>query len=256
MSESAKVRRFGWKPSLPDVRNHKYGITCSVSLTLPPAIDLRSQCPPVYDQIDIGSCTANALAGLFQFVRTKEKKPNWTPSRLFIYYNERVIENTVNDDAGAALADGMKVLKNIGAPHESLWWYNTLKFAAKPSNSVYAEAARHKCSRYLQLNNNNIQELKSCVASGYPFVFGFTAYESLESDQVARSGILAMPQPNEKAIGGHAVMCVGYDDNTLSFVCRNSWGPRWGQAGYFTIPYSYVTNTNLCQDFWTLQIAN
>ena len=66
-----------------------------------PNVDLRSACPPVYDQGQLGSCTANGIAAAIGFDQMKQGVGDvFTPSRLFIYYNERVMEGTVQSDAG------------------------------------------------------------------------------------------------------------------------------------------------------------
>jgi C1A family cysteine protease len=95
--------------------------------------------------------------------------------------------------------------------------------------------------------------MKGCLASGYPFVFGFTVYSSFEGAKVAQSGIVPMPGSAEKPIGGHAVLAVGYDDDTREFLVRNSWGPGWGIKGYFKMPYAYLTAPKLATDFWTIR---
>jgi C1A family cysteine protease len=97
--------------------------------------------------------------------------------------------------------------------------------------------------------------MKSCLADGFPFVFGFTVYESFESDEVAETGKLNMPDPSEMEVGGHAVLAVGYNDASKRFWVRNSWGKGWGKAGYFTMPYDYLLNENLSDDFWTTRIV-
>ncbi len=247
------VRKMGWKPSLPDLRDHKYSAYLPVrSLAmLPPKVDLRPHCPPVYDQGELGSCTANALAGLAQFLLIRAGKPSFVPSRLFVYYNERVLEDSVSEDSGASLTDGIKVLNKIGAPHESLWWYNVKKFAVKPGKAVYADAAKHLLGEYLSVDNTRIEEIKTVLSAGYPVVFGFTVYDSFMSDATAKTGVVRMPGKKEKIQGGHAVALVGYDDSDHTFLVRNSWGIGWGDGGYCHMPYAYVTDRDLSDDFWT-----
>ena len=181
-------------------------------------------------------------------------KPDFNPSRLFIYYNERVIEHTVSTDSGAMIRDGIKSVAKSGVcPEIPDWPYDIAKFAQKPPSQAYQNAKAHKAASYSRLLSSTPQ-LKGCLASGYPFVFGFSVYESFESETVARSGIVPMPQPSEKQLGGHAVLAVGYDDRQQRFIVRNSWGPHWGMKGYFTIPYAYLTDNNLADDFWTVRI--
>ncbi len=249
-----KIQRFGWIPDLPDHRDHLYAAPLVNLGVLPPQVDLRPACPPVYDQGQLGSCTANAIAGAIQFDRMKEHKPNFVPSRLFIYYNERVIEGTVNTDSGAMIRDGIKSVAKQGDVPETEWPYDIAKFAEKPPQKVYNDAKKYKVIQYQRVSRNFIQ-MKGCLASGYPFVFGFSVYESFESQQVAQTGQVNMPGPNEQEIGGHAVLAVGYDDAQQRFIVRNSWGTDWGMAGYFTMPYTYLTDPNLSDDFCTIRLV-
>ena len=124
----------------------------------------------------------------------------------------------------------------------------------KPTAACFKEALQYKIKTYQRLDNTNLSILKGCLASGYPFVFGFTVYESFESQQVATSGIVPMPASAEKVVGGHAVDCVGYDDSKQLFIVRNSWGTGWGLKGYCMMPYTYLTSSNLADDFWTIQM--
>ena len=178
----------------------------------------------------------------------------FVPSRLFIYYNERSIEGTVASDSGAQIRDGIKSVSAQGACHEALWPYDTSKFTKKPPKTCYTDGAKNKAVSYQRVVRDPAQ-MKGCLASGYPFVFGFTVYESFESQAMAKSGHATMPASGEKELGGHAVMAVGYDDASQWFVVRNSWGTTWGMGGYFTLPYSYLTQRGLSSDFWTIRLV-
>ena len=247
------VRGYGWTPDLPDQRDRIYSAPQRVLGALPPSVDLRSACPPVVDQGELGSCTANAIAGALQFDQMKQKLDDvFPPSRLFIYYNERVIEHTVNEDAGAMIRDGIKSVAKDGAPHETLWPYIIAKFTTKPSAAAYKDALKHRAVLYQRLTQT-LDQLKGCLAAGYPFVFGFSVYESFETQAVAKTGKVPMPKSKEKQLGGHAVLAVGYDDASKRFIVRNSWGTGWGLQGYFTMPYDYLTDGNLADDFWTIK---
>ncbi len=252
-----EIKYYGWAPDLPDARDQIYAAPMVVHL--PPKVDLRPQCPAVYDQGQLGSCTGNSIAGAIHFDRMKQgfAAPTSVPSRLFIYYNERVIERTVNQDAGAQIRDGVKSVNKLGVCFEGKtadqWPYNAVKFATEPPPPCYKTALAHKVVTYKRLTQT-LPQLKGCLASGYPFVFGFTCYESFESAAVAKSGVLNLPAASEKVVGGHAVLCVGYDDGSERFIIRNSWGGSWGMKGYFTIPYAYLTNNNLSDDFWTIRM--
>jgi|SRR3954463_2014077 len=251
--ETRKVQKYGYIPDLPDRRDH-YFTSAIEEKALPPKVDLTAQCPPVYDQGNLGSCTANAIAGAVQFDLKKQAEADYfIPSRLFIYYNERVIEHSVSEDAGAMIRDGIKTVNKQGAPHETLWPYKIAKFATKPSAKSYTDALLHQSLKYQRVNQS-LSQMKSVLAGGYPFVVGFTVYESFESEEVDKTGTVPMPGPDEQVLGGHAVLVVGYDDTTQRFILRNSWGPRWGKKGYFTMPYQYLQDGDLSEDFWVIKV--
>jgi C1A family cysteine protease len=250
----SSIGHYGWSPDLPDHRDFTYSAPSQFLMALPTMVDLRPNCPPVYDQGQLGSCTGNSIAGAIEFEQMKQKVKAFVPSRLFIYYNERVIENTVNSDSGAQIRDGMKVVAKQGAPPETDWPYDITKFTEKPPAAAYTDAATNKVMSYQRVNRA-LSQFKGCLASGYPFVFGFTVYDSFESAAVAQSGHASMPQPGESVAGGHAVVCVGYDDQNQWFIVRNSWGDTWGMKGYFTLPYQYLLETNLSDDFWTIRLV-
>ena len=244
---------YGWQRDLPDHRDHNYQTPSARTINLPKKIDLRNSCPVIYDQGQLGSCTANAIGGAFEFELIKQKAIDFMPSRLFIYYNERAIENTINTDSGAQIRDGIKSINKQGVCNESLWPYNINELTQKPYSKCYEDGLKHKVSSYKRVTRDLIH-FKGCLAEGFPFVLGFSVYENFESLEVAKTGILNLPKKNESLIGGHAVMAVGYDDSSKRFIIRNSWGTKWGQKGYFTMPYEYLLNENLSDDFWTLRL--
>jgi C1A family cysteine protease len=248
------TKGYGWIRDLPDHRDHMYAAPMPIA-KLPPKADLRKHCPPVYDQGQLGSCTANAIAAAVDFERMKQHLRPIKPSRLFIYYNERVMEHSVGSDSGAQIRDGIKAVAKQGACAESLWPYAVAKFRDKPPSPAFKQAKLDRAVQYASITQA-LSQLKSCLASGYPFVFGFSVYESFESPAVAKSGDAPMPSPSEAALGGHAVMAVGYDDSLQRFIVRNSWGPGWGKKGYFTMPYAYLTDAHLADDFWTIRLVS
>jgi C1A family cysteine protease len=245
-----RIARFGWKPDLPDHRDLK--LTRPGAVVTPPRADLRLKCPPVVDQGDLGSCTANALACALLFAGMRQGEAPVELSRLFIYYNERVMEDSVNEDSGAQIRDGIKSVVDQGACLELAWPYNVERFRDKPDDVAYFDAKQRRAVQYLRVLQHDL-DIEACLAAGFPVVFGFTVYESFEDPEVARTGIVPMPKRSEQPIGGHAVTLVGYDKAARTFLVRNSWGPEWGQDGYFTMPYAYVLSQDLADDFWTIR---
>jgi C1A family cysteine protease len=262
-----KIARYGWVPDLPDYRDFTYAAPPHVMAALTGNVDLRKKCPEVYDQGQIGSCTANAIAGALQFDMMKQGLTVFEPSRLFIYYNERAIEGKVGYDSGAMIRDGIKSVASQGDCPDSLWPYDATpadpttglfphgaKAATKPPAKCYSEALKHKSVTYRSVAQN-LADMQGCLGEGFPFVFGFTVYPGFESQDAAKTGNVPMPKTGEAPLGGHAVLAVGFDDEKRVFIVRNSWGKKWGDKGYFYIPYAYLLDDNLSDDFWTIQVV-
>ena len=217
-----------------------------------PIIDLRSRFPPIYDQGSLASCTANALCGLIGYLYK-----NLLGSRLFLYYNERLLQNNVKFDDGAYLSDGIITLQQNGICPEIFWTYNN-NYAKKPPLFCYTMALRHKIYNVYNLTNS-LHMMKQYLANGYPFVLGICIYDSFVSNIVAANGFVPMPNTTtENFLGGHAVVCVGYNDTITNngttgfWIMRNSWGTSWGDNGYFYMPYAYLLDDSLCSDIWTI----
>lgn len=244
--------KMGYIPDLPDHRDHLYSASIEHLQALPPSADLRPLCPLVYDQGQLGSCTAQAIAAAIEFDQMKQKILSFMPSRLYIYYNERDMEGTIDSDSGAQIRDGIKSVVNLGVCPENEWPYDILQFTVTPPAQCYQDALRDRALVYQRVSRN-LDQMKGCLASGFPIIFGFTVYQSFESAEVASTGIVPMPTRGESVLGGHAVVCCGYDTGKSVFYVRNSWGSTWGQQGYCEMPFEYLMNRGLSSDFWTIK---
>ena len=273
MSQFITNKGMGLVPDLPDFRDHMYKV--SKFVPLPPSVDLReseAMKSPILDQGSLGSCTANAIASAITYSNYKQKMAKlkneitavspqmfnvfFFPSRLFIYYNERAMEGSINSDAGAQIRDGIKSVNRQGACREiPTHPYDIAQFTKKPSRQAYEEAKNYQALSYQRIDNYNMNSIKTCLAEGFPIVFGFSVYESFMSMDVAKTGMVPMPPKSEKLLGGHAVLMVGYDDVSGKVVCRNSWGEDWGAAGHFYLPYEYITNSNLTANLWVIKLV-
>ena len=212
-----------------------------------PYVNLKKKMSPVEDQGQLGSCTANAFAGNLEYLYL-QKKNFFNASRLFIYYNERAYINSINEDSGAYLRDGIKSLVKYGVCNETTWPYYTDRFKIKPSDRAYTEAKAQTISKYMRIQT--VEEMKQCLSDGFPFVFGIDIYESFMTARVEKSGNVKMPLKNDVLLGGHAMLCVGYYESTQRFLVRNSWGSEWGRDGYCTIPFEYMKSAD---DIWTIR---
>ena len=247
--------RLGWIKDKPDSRDLNFSVQFRLPAKLPPSADLRSGCSPVEDQGQLGSCTAQALIGALEYLEIQANAPFADLSRLFVYYNERP-DPTV--DSGAQIRDGIKSLAKIGVCREDLWPYAIDQFAVKPPDACYLAAGNHVITQYTRLNTLN--DMKSCLAMGYPFVFGWKVYQSAMTDKVKASGDIPMPGFWERhftqPLGGHAVLGCGFDDKTKKIMFKNSWSTSWGDSGFGYLPYAYFNDPNLSSDFWYIELES
>lgn len=291
MSKSVKNYKLGWLPDLPDFRDYtvehtlifpelkSQGVQSPIATMvgklktlesdetkIPTNADFRDWCSPIENQGDIGSCTANAAVGLVEYFERRSFGKYVDASRLFLYKVTRTLIG-FKGDSGAYLRSTIGALTIFGLVPEKYWPYNVNNFDTEPSAFCYSFADNYKTVQYYRLDPPNtttkvlLDRIKSFIASGIPSIFGFTVYDSIE--QATSDGKIPFPSNNEKILGGHAVMAVGYDDNLViennysknktvgAILIRNSWGEDWGENGYGWLPYEYISK-ELAIDWWLI----
>jgi len=245
-------RVLNWQRQPKDSRDLKSVRHLSAPVSLPPSFELDKQIP-VYDQLNIGSCTANSACSCFRFETAQVQGDfRFDPSRLFQYYNSRLLQGWENEDSGAYIRDAFKAMNKYGLALEKTWKYNTSDFAVKPSDVAYAEALGNVTVKYAAVNQNE-SEIKQTLVSGAAVSFGFNVYDSFFGSWDRTTGIMPIPKKSESLQGGHAVTIIGYDDSKRCFLIQNSWGTDWGLNGKFWMPYSFLLNANESDDFWCIQ---
>lgn len=244
--------KYGWIPDLPDARDRKFIARARNLKSLPTSIDWTDKLPPIYDQGQLGSCTAQALVAAFSFPALNVSRFTSQPlSRLFLYWNERLLLGTPEQDSGAMIRDGVKSLVSDGCCPEALWPYDPSLLFVPPSEHCYDAAATETLLAYHRVENTLLEDLLEALTHG-PVVGGFSVYSSFESDHVARTGLVPLPGPDEPLLGGHAIVVSGYDQVARLFRVRNSWGSTWGDRGSCFFPFDYFTHPDLADDFWLL----
>ena len=287
---------FGWIPDLPDFRdysisnfkiaaptksakketpevassNFEFEFKVSGKSALPSKVDLREFCSPVETQGKIGACTAHAGVSLVEYYEKRNFGSYIPASRMFLYKVTRNLMK-MNGDTGANPRSTMAAMVLFGTPPEDHWGYNESEFDVEPPAFCYSFAQNYKTIKFFRhdlprpsLSRKDVLEsLKTSLANGIPFMFGFTVYNSINS--AAQNGRVTFPSPRDRRMGGHAISAFGYDDNMTikhpsfpslpaskgAILFQNSWGEQWGEKGYGWLPYDYVIN-GLAVDFWSI----
>lgn len=261
------VARLGWRPDKPDIRDRQFNhlkVLRRLRQKLPKAVDLRYGSEdlllPIMDQGNLGSCTANAIGKCYEYISRKQGLVDYDPSRLFIYYGEREIENSIPIDAGAEIRDGLKVVNRLGVPHEALWPYNIGAFTSRPPQAAFDDGLLHQAIAYESVQVKTTA-IKAALAEGHPVIIGFTVYTSFW--RINQGGFMPVPKTTERVEGGHAVLVVGYKrmrapwDKAMKdyAIIQNSWGATWGDKGFFYMPMAWLCDRNNADDFWTITVA-
>jgi C1A family cysteine protease len=243
-------------------------ISAPFGVKLPSQFSLRDKCPIPYDQGQIGSCTANAFCGAYKLLSGN----TWEPSRRYFYYYERLAEDPNHNpadltDSGGDVEDGAQFVEQNGICSEALCPYDPANINTPPSAEADADASQHKIQSYanIPIDNKLLTTIKHSLTTGNPVLIGIQVYNSFESSKTAQTGIVTLPHPvrygdpndsRDPYMGGHEMLCVGYDDHKKLVTVLNSWGSSWGDGGFCYIPYSYLTNKNLAIEFATITLPS
>lgn len=245
-----KIRKGSLVRSGVDRRDHRVKLL-DYKAQVPKSINLRTNLPYVFDQGAIGSCTANSAGSMYSWVVVSQNAGLFIPSRLFLYYNTRMLQGTVSYDSGASLRATMQSLRTYGVCAETLWPYEYVKLVETPPSSCYSEGADRQALSYAAVSISLVA-MKNVLRTR-PFVLGIQVYSSFFYPSVSKTGLVPVPNTRKETLmGGHAILVLGYDDRRKSFLCRNSWGTSWGLRGDFYLPYAYATNQRLAFDAWVL----
>jgi len=236
--------KYGLKRQIDDERDFLFTKLKGEMIVLPAFIDMRNLMPPIYDQLQLGSCSANSSTSYDVFLYNNKIEL----SRLFEYYMVRVIEGTVNEDSGATNRDNVSSINKNGICEEIFMPYDISKFTIPPQEEAIINAKQYTISSYVALNNLN--EIKQALAISKPVILGLDVFESFEGSEIAKTGKMPMPLATEQNLGGHSVLVVGYIDADSCLIVRNSWGAAWGDKGYFYMPYDYLTKYTF--DYWIM----
>lgn len=247
-------RKTGWAPP-PEMeakrRQEEHPYEAEPHLEMPPIVDLRPHMPPIYDQGDLNSCTSNAVGGMIQYLRAKQGMNAFLPSRQYLYWYQRLADNTQNQNIGCSVYSAINVAQTMGYCPENYFPYNP-NWQLAPPPPADQEAHHHQVGPHRA--PASFEELKLALANGFPVAFGFYFFNSFYAADL-NNGLVPMNfvGPVQK----HAALVVGYSDAAQTVTVRNSWGVArngrpCGDQGYYYMPYQYISDGQLCSEFWTL----
>ncbi len=255
------MRRLNHKHVQIPAQNARLKFEARAPIQLPSSFDISAFGPPIWDQGNLGSCTAHAsLRSVFYALKRHytligKVLPISALSRAFVYACTRLDSGEpINEDDGGTIQDTFKAIGRDFTVDEAMYEYTPDHFFSKPPSAIYdlAKHTFHHCAYYQVPQNAYL--LKHAIFTGRPVAFGAQVYSSFMKQSTMDSGVIPYPDTATETLeGGHAICLVGWDDAAETFLFANSWGEEVGlpaKRGYFTIPYKYVENPDLCSDFW------
>ena len=243
------IRQYGLWHDNADYRDHLLTAPWKLSSAGPQHADISHEMGAAYDQLDTNSCAAQAVAKIMRHAA----KAQFDFSRNQIYWDARSFNHEETDDAGCGMRDAIDAVSKWGAADEVYWPFTKENLLHAPSHAARNNAAR--LADYAKLYARvtpSLDILTSIISGGEPFVFGMAVYESFEGSKVAKTGIMEMPTQGQRMLGRHAVTGTGFDHDVRQIKVLNSWGQDWGENGFFFMPFDYILNSSVCDDFWVI----
>ena len=217
--------------------------------TLPSGIDTRANCGPIKNQGNEGSCTAHTGTSANEWIHRAYLKSSPIFSPQYTYAKELIAQGDFPNDTGS---DGVTLCERLivdGCCEELLYPYVAGQIL-RPTATQDLNAKQSRLGAYHGLVGSQTALSVLADPTPWPVAVGFTVYESFESSDVASTGVMPVPQANERVLGGHEVLMVGYDIGETPWIrpancppaalIQNSWGMEWGCGGFFWMPLAIL----------------
>ena len=207
-----------------------------------------------------GNCTCNAAMQAIRINQVRHSGGHGSPpplgSRLFAYYLARAEDGTIQEDAGTFLRNVFDVTRKLGFCPESAWPYSDddgphAPFRKQPSAEAMREAFDQRAKRttvYRRIASSGqarFDAIKRAICAGFAVTFGIEVDEAFCNDEYSGS---VVPLMTRNIAGGHALLMTGYEPHSFEVV--NSWGPRWGEDGYFRASEELI---DAADDLWAVE---
>lgn len=253
---------FGWKPDLPDIHDKYYQFD---KVELAPdtdsdsdldsdiensfrisRVDLRDQFPPVYDQANLHCSVPCSVLSVWRFFCNKTQSESDPPSRIHLHQLTSLIDS---NDKSLSIKNCLHVLEKVGVVSEEVIGFGEYPEVDEHFSGI--ESKPPKLIKYRRVEQNK-EQFKRALDAGYPIIFGLSLYSSALTDGTRKTGVIKMPTKSDQVVGGMCMVLVGYDNEQKMWIVRNNWGGDWGERGYGYIPFNYLTNPQLAQNFWVI----
>lgn len=243
---------INYYPVVADQGDHRDFLYEKKEIELKETTDLRLYSGRVRNQANLRSCTSEALVSAYEILLKKNYPDKYTDlSSLFVYHNARSYEaQRPILDVGVYIKDAIRAVKQYGICAESVWPFNPGQFSINPTEESYEDAKKRTIGSYYRCQG--LEDLLDALNNDFPVVSAIKTYTNFSRLGWDSSSELSLPKSKDILMGGHSVVLVGYNIPAKKFIAKNSFGPLWGDRGYFYIPFEYAEREFM--DSWIFEI--